>query len=83
MSALTPYTCAEAFRRLDDYLDRELSADELARIGEHLQICAACASEFEFEASVLRGVRAKLRQIDVPADLQARVLAALEAERGG
>ena len=82
MSALTPYTCAEAFRRLDDYLDRELSAEEMELVREHLEVCAGCASEFEFEASVLRGVRAKLRQIDVPADLQARVLAALEAERG-
>jgi anti-sigma factor (TIGR02949 family) len=83
MSALNRFTCEEAFRRLDDYLDRELSAHEMTLVREHLEICAGCAREFRFEASVLTGVRAKLRQIDVPEDLQARVLGALAAERAG
>ena len=30
MSHLSRYTCEEAFRRLDDYLDRELSPEETA-----------------------------------------------------
>jgi len=46
-------------------------------VHEHLDICAGCAREFNFEASVLRGVREKLRQIDLPDSLQARILAAL------
>jgi len=72
MKELSRFTCEEAFRRLDDYLDRELSA--------HLEICAGCAREFGFEESVLRGVRTRLRQIDLPADLQSRVLRALEGD---
>jgi anti-sigma factor (TIGR02949 family) len=82
VSALSRYSCEETFRRLDDFLDRELSAEETALVREHLETCAGCAREFAFEASVLRGVRRKLRQIDMPEDLQARVLRALEAERG-
>jgi anti-sigma factor (TIGR02949 family) len=77
---LSRFTCEEAFRRLDDYLDRELSAPEMTLVHEHLEICAGCAQEFDFESSVLHGVRAKLRQIDVPGDLQARVLRALAAD---
>ena len=77
MTHLNRYTCEEAFRRLDDYLDRELSAEEMTLVHEHLDICAGCAREFTFEASVLRGVREKLRQIDLPDSLQARILAAL------
>ena len=77
MTPLNRYTCEEAFRRLDDYLDRELSAEELTLVHEHLDVCAGCAREFNFEASVLRGVREKLRQIDLPDSLQARILAAL------
>ena len=77
MTHLSRYTCEEAFRRLDDYLDRELSAEELTLVHEHLDVCAGCAREFNFEASVLRGVREKLRQIDLPDSLQARILAAL------
>jgi anti-sigma factor (TIGR02949 family) len=80
---LTRFTCEEAFRRLDDYLDRELSGAEMTLVREHLEICAGCAREFRFEESVLRGVRTKLRQIDVPEDLQARVLRLLAAEREG
>jgi len=77
MTHLSRYTCEEAFRRLDDYLDRELSTEEMTLVHEHLDICAGCAREFNFEASVLRGVREKLRQIDLPDSLQARILAAL------
>jgi anti-sigma factor (TIGR02949 family) len=81
MTHLSRYTCEEAFRRLDDYLDRELSAEETALVNEHLEICAGCAREFNFEESVLKGVRAKLRQIELPPTLQARILGVLDGER--
>ena len=81
MTPLNRYTCEEAFRRLDDYLDRELSSEETVLVREHLEICAGCAREFNFEASVLKGVRRKLRQIDVPESLQLRILSVLDRER--
>jgi len=81
MTHLNRYTCEEAFRRLDDYLDRELSAEEMTLVHEHLDICAGCAREFNFEASVLKGVREKLRQIDLPDSLQARILSLLDKQR--
>jgi anti-sigma factor (TIGR02949 family) len=81
MTPLSRYTCEEAFRRLDDYLDRELSSDETELVREHLEVCAGCAREFNFESSILKGVREKLRQIDVPASLQLRILSVLEKER--
>jgi anti-sigma factor (TIGR02949 family) len=81
MTHLSRYTCEEAFRRLDDYLDRELSAEEMTLVHEHLEICAGCAREFNFEASLLNGVREKLRQIELPPSLQSRILTALENER--
>jgi anti-sigma factor (TIGR02949 family) len=70
-------TCEEAFRRLDDYLDRELSPDEMLLVEGHLRICEVCTSEFVFEASVLTGVRGKLRSISAPSDLLARIAARL------
>jgi anti-sigma factor (TIGR02949 family) len=81
MTHLSRYTCEEAFRRLDDYLDRELSADETALVREHLEICAGCAREFNFEESLLHSVKDKLRQIELPPSLQARILDALSKER--
>ena len=82
MSHLDRVTCEDAFRKLDDFLDRELSDDELARIRGHLAICAACASEFEFERSVLDGVRAKLRHVHAPPDLLSRISSRLAREVG-
>lgn len=58
--------CGEVFRRLDDYLDRELPEGELEAIRAHLRGCAGCAAEFRFESGWLRGVRAKLRRLARP-----------------
>ncbi len=76
-------TCEEAFRRLDDFLDRRLAQTEMHLIEEHLEICAACAREFTFEASVLTGVRQKLRQLSMPPDLPARIAAKIRAAGEG
>jgi anti-sigma factor (TIGR02949 family) len=71
------YDCREAFSRLDDFLDRELTADEMARVRVHLETCEECAHHFAFEEGMLRCLRSKLGRIDVPADLLARVREAL------
>jgi mycothiol system anti-sigma-R factor len=70
-------TCEEVFARLDDYVDRELSSEEIRLVREHLETCAACASEHRFESHVLDGVRSKLRRIAMPDHLRDSILAAL------
>ena len=82
-NSLNRTTCEEAFRRLDDFLDRRLAHTEMHLIEEHLEICAACAREFTFEASVLKGLRQKLRQLSVPPDLLARIAAQIRAAGEG
>jgi anti-sigma factor (TIGR02949 family) len=77
MRRIDRYTCDETFSRLDDYLDRELSPDEMRLVEEHLAVCAYCVLEFAYEANVLREVRAKLRSIQAPAGLIKRVLGAV------
>lgn len=76
------YTCEEAFRRLNDYLDRELAPHEMDLVREHLEVCALCASEFKFEESVLREVRARVRKIQAPPDLLAKVNRAISETLG-
>ncbi len=87
MQPLDRLTCEEVFNRLDDYLDRELTAEEMRLVREHLETCAACAGEHRFESTVLNGVREKLQRLAVPADLMARIAARIAAdearERGG
>jgi anti-sigma factor (TIGR02949 family) len=58
---------------MDEYLDRELAPHETALVREHLETCAACASEYTFETSVLLTVKAKLRRVVIPAELRARI----------
>jgi len=74
------FTCEEVFARLDDYLDRELGQEEIRLVREHLETCAACASEYKFEAGVLDGVREKLRRLAVPDGLMGRITARLAAD---
>jgi len=81
MTHLNRYTCEEAFRRLDDYLDHELSPEEMELVREHLEICAGCAREFNFERSVIQGVEEKLQQIELPDTLQSRILKLLNDQR--
>lgn len=83
MSHLNRTNCEEAFRRLDDFLDRRLSPEETRIIEEHLEICAWCTREFNFEASVLNGVKRKLRHIEAPADLLSRILSRLPSRPEG
>jgi len=80
MTRPPPYTCREAFSRVDDYVDRELTAEELDLVKEHLEACEMCAREFAFEAFVLSQTRAKLARIDVPDDLRERIARALRTE---
>jgi anti-sigma factor (TIGR02949 family) len=77
MTRLDRTNCEEAFRRLDDFLDRRLTPEETRIIEEHLEICAWCAREFNFETSVLHGVKRKLRQLEVPTNLVSRILSQL------
>ena len=77
MTQLDRTNCEEAFRRLDDFLDRRLTPEETRIIEEHLEICAWCAREFNFETSVLFGVKRKLRQLEVPTNLVSRILSQL------
>ena len=79
MNPIDRLTCQEAFERLDDYLDRELSPAEMTLVRAHLETCAICAAEYEFEARVLDQLRATLRRIDVPGAVVEKVRAVLRA----
>lgn len=81
MSRLDRYTCEEVFRRLDAYLDRELGADEIARVEQHLATCAECARESRFEGALLDGLKEKLRHIDLPPSVAEKVEDILKSAR--
>lgn len=80
MGALDRYTCEEMLRKLDAYLDRRLSADELKHVEQHLETCARCATEYRFERNLLDGISDKLRRAAVPTDLMQKISRLLEKE---
>ncbi len=84
MTAPTRYNCEQVVRKLDDYVDRALTPEELAAVEAHLERCAECAGEYKFESTFIAEIRAKLRRIDLPPDLMARISKRLreEAEPG-
>jgi anti-sigma factor (TIGR02949 family) len=73
MSPLDRYTCEQVFRRIDEYLDRELAPHEVAQVRAHLETCAACTEEYEFEESVLHTLKAKLRRVSIPPSLRQNI----------
>ena len=59
------------------YLDSELSASEMLDVRQHLASCDPCSSAFATEREYVDCVRRKLATVDLPADLLARIMAAL------
>jgi anti-sigma factor (TIGR02949 family) len=75
--------CEAIRQRLDDYIDRELSADEVPMVERHLEECLRCASEYRFEIRLVHDIRARLRHIALPRDLMTSIQLRLDAEAAG
>jgi anti-sigma factor (TIGR02949 family) len=75
------FNCEQVFKRLDDYLDHELTPDEMERITEHLEICAWCANTYEFQAGILNELRDRLQRVPAPTHLRAKIAGALAKAR--
>lgn len=67
-------TCAETFKRLDDFLDRELSEVEWQEVSKHLDECERCAAEFGVEQELLTVIRERLRLVKAPDGLMKRIM---------
>ena len=80
---LDRYTCLETVRRLDDYIDRELSETECREVERHLETCDRCLQRFRFEAGVVDDLRMKLRHVTVPGELESRIRDLLRRSDGG
>ena len=75
-------TCDELLARLDDYLDRNLSPQELGEVESHLDDCVGCLQRYRFQRALLNGIRARLRRISLPPHLSASIKLRLDQARG-
>lgn len=67
------YSCEEALRRLNDYLDHELTPDERVVVIQHLEICKPCFKRFSFEQTLIVSLREKLTHLRAPETLRAKL----------
>ncbi|HXH61210.1 MAG TPA: zf-HC2 domain-containing protein [Fimbriimonadaceae bacterium] len=72
------YDCQEAFDRLDDYIDRELSEEEISLLEAHLCECVHCANAYKFEGKVTDCIKKKIAHLAIPQGLLERVNKALD-----
>lgn len=72
--------CCDAVQRLNLFLDRELTPDDLVEVQGHLDACPHCLTEFRLQAELKRLVRVCVCCDHAPADLHLRVLSLLREE---
>ena len=65
--------CKDCLQKLDGYVDRELSDQELAEVKAHLQDCPPCDQYFQLEVGLKRLVKVCCDQGQAPAHLRERL----------
>ena len=67
------YSCEEAVKRLNDYLDHELAPEERADVVKHLKICKPCLERFSFEQTLIVSLKQKVQKDCAPTELRSRL----------
>lgn len=70
---MDPYSCEECIKRLNDYLDHELSEGERGVVLKHLEICKPCLGRFTFEQTLMVSLRQKITFIRAPETLREKL----------
>jgi anti-sigma factor (TIGR02949 family) len=65
--------CREVLDRVYEYLDSEVTPDDLAKIRHHLEECSPCLQEYDIEDHLKALVR-RCCQEAAPADLKVRIM---------
>lgn len=65
-------------QKIYEYLDRSLSADDLAEIKQHLDTCPECAGEYDLECVIRSAVKRSCTEL-APENLKASILERIHA----
>ena len=71
--------CADVLRQLWEFLDEELTDERMVAVRAHLDRCAGCYPEYDFERIFLEAVAATGRQRCASVALRERILEQLRA----
>lgn len=75
-------SCNEAVRRLWQYLENDLDADDRARVEGHLALCRRCCGEVEFTEALSDLLRSSAGP-DIPAPVEQHLVGFLESLETG
>lgn len=64
------YSCEEAVKRLNEYLDHQLTASEATVVMRHLELCRPCLRRFTFEQTLVVSLRHKVNASSMPPALR-------------
>ncbi len=74
------YSCEEAVKRLNEYLDHEMTTEERVVVLKHLEICRPCLARFSFEQTLVVSLRQKVSHLCIPATLREKLFLLLREE---
>ncbi len=77
ISAADFYSCEEAVKRLNEYLDHQMTEDERVIVLKHLEICKPCLRRFTFEQTLIVSLRQKVLHLCAPQPLREKLHALL------
>ena len=67
------YSCEEAVRRLNEYLDHQLTEEDQVVVLKHLEICRPCLRRFSFELTLVISLRQKVSRLCAPEPLREKL----------
>lgn len=74
------YSCEEAVKRLNEYLDHEMTPEERVVVLKHLEICRPCLARFSFEQHLIVTLRRNVSLLCLPPGVREKLFALLREE---
>lgn len=78
--------CSEVLHHIYEYLDGEMSPDDVRRVATHLAECRPCLAEHDLDAAVKQVVKRSCDEAPAPAALRLRIaqrISVVRSERDG
>lgn len=73
--------CAQVLAQVYEYLDGEMSAQDLIKIREHLEDCGGCLRQYDLDVALKALVRRSCGCEQAPADLRQRIMVQISQVR--
>jgi mycothiol system anti-sigma-R factor len=83
MTESTMIPCDQVIAKLWEYLDGELTEERAARVQTHLDVCARCFPQYEFQRAYKVFIRRSSATQEMPPAARRRVFEAILEEESG